>query len=232
MLLGIEQEFIRSKSVIEGNFKVNTTKNKMFEGIAWTDSIDILPDTSGNISSHSMDVQVDNVYQKQKTQAFTFINIYLTSLQGKNTGPAQQVKYKIDSGAGANVMSLDDYKKVNPSGFDEARNSLEGFSNDRTTMKAYGGKTIQQYGVRALNCQWANNLIKPIFHFIEAKGPILLGLPTLRKMGLFQKHPRVFIENIDIHQIQQKDNLDRCVADGDMSGIMPMSKVLFQMQNK
>ena len=83
MLLALEQESIRSKSVTEGNFKVNTTENKMFEGIAWTDSIDIYPDTSGNINSHSKDVEVDNVYQKQKSQAFTFINRYPTSLQGK-----------------------------------------------------------------------------------------------------------------------------------------------------
>ena len=53
------------------------------------------------------------------------------------------------------------------------------------------------------------------FHIVEAKGPILLGLPTLRRMGLFQKHPRVFIEHIDIHQIQQ-NNLARCVTDGGM----------------
>ena len=83
MLLTIEEEIFRSKSVIEGNFTVNTTENKMFAGIAWTDSIDIFPDTSGNINNHSKDVQVDNVYQKQKSQAFTFINIYPTSLQGK-----------------------------------------------------------------------------------------------------------------------------------------------------
>ena len=132
---------------------------------------------------------------KQKSQAFTYINIYQTSLQGKNTGPGQQAKCKIDSGAGANVMSLDDYKKVNPLEFEEAGNSLVGFHNDRTTLKAYGGKTIQQFSVRDLNCQWDNKLIKPIFHIVEAKGPILLTLTTLRKMGLFQKHPRVFIEN-------------------------------------
>ena len=96
-------------------------------------------------------------------------------------------------------MSLDDYKKVNPSEFDEAGNSLVGFSIDRTTLKAYGGKTIKQYGVRALNSQWDNKLTRPIFHIVEAKGPILLELPTLRRMGLFQKHPRVFIEHIDIH---------------------------------
>ena len=109
-----KQELINWKSVVEDNFKMNKTANKLFEGIAWADSIDILPDTLGNMNNHSRDVQVDNVYQKQKNQAFTYINIYPTSLQGKNSGPAQQVKCKIDSGAGANVMSLDDYKKVNP----------------------------------------------------------------------------------------------------------------------
>ena len=35
-------------------------------------------------------------------------------------------------------------------------------------------------------------------------------------MGLFQKHHTVFIESIDICQIQ-KDNLARCVTGGDMS---------------
>ena len=66
MLLTIEQEIMRSKSVIEGNFKVNTMENKMFEGITWTDSIDIFPDTSSNINSHSKDVQVDNVTKTEK----------------------------------------------------------------------------------------------------------------------------------------------------------------------
>ena len=192
------------------------TANKLFDGIAWTDSIDIFPDISGTINYHSRDVQVDNVCQKQKSQAFTYVNMYPTSVQIKNTGPAKQVICKMDSGAGASVMSLNDYKKVNPSEFEEAENSLAGFSNDKTTVKVYGGKKIQQYGVRIINCQWDNKYIKPIFHILEAKAPILLGLTTLRKMGLFQKHPRVFIESMDIHPIQ-KDNLARCITGCGMS---------------
>ena len=192
------------------------TANKLFDGIAWTDSTDIFPDISGTINYHSRDVQVDNVCQNQESQAFIYVNMYPTSLLGTNTGPAKQVKCKIDSGAAANVMSLDDYKKVNPSEFDVAGNSLVGFSNDKTTLRAYGGKTIQQYGVRVINCQWDNRYIKPIFHIVEAKGPILLGLTALREMGLFQKHPRVFIENMYIHPVQ-KDNLTRCETGGGMS---------------
>ena len=92
MLLPIVQDIIRSKISIEDNFKVNTKENKMFEGTAWSDSIDIFPDTSANINSQSKDVQVDNVYQKRKSQAFTFVNMYPTSLQGKNTGPSPAVQ--------------------------------------------------------------------------------------------------------------------------------------------
>ena len=51
---------------------------------------------------------------------------------------------------------------------------------------------------------------------MEAKEPILLGQTTLRRMVLFQKHHRVFIESIDILQIQE-DNMARCVTGGDMS---------------
>ena len=192
----------------------------------------MFPDTSGNISSHSKDAQVDNIYQKRKTRHSHSLTYIQLVCRVKNTGPAQQFKYKIDTGAGANVMSLDDYKKVYPSEFDEAGNSLIGFSNDKTTLKAYDGKTIQQYGVRAMNGQWDNKLIKPIFHIVEAKGPILLGLPTFRRMGLFQKHPKVFIEHIDIHQIRQKDNLARCITDGGMSDNNANEQGSFQMQNK
>ena len=100
--------------------------------------------------------------------------------------------------------------------FDDAGNSLVGFSNDKTTLKVYGGMIIQRYCVRALYCQRDNKLIKPIFHIVKAKGPILLGLTILRRMALFQKNLRVFIDNIDIHQIQQ-GNLARCAAGDHMS---------------
>ena len=35
-------------------------------------------------------------------------------------------------------------------------------------------------------------------------------------MGLFHKHPRVFIESMDIYPML-KDNLDRCITGGGMS---------------
>ena len=54
------------ETVVGGNFKVSTTAHKLFEGTAWTDSVEIFPYTSGGINNHSWNVQVDNVYQKRK----------------------------------------------------------------------------------------------------------------------------------------------------------------------
>ena len=40
-----------------------------------------------------------------------------------------------------------------------------------------------------------------LFHTIDAEGPPLLGLKTLRHIGIFSKHLRVCIEKIDLHSI-------------------------------
>ena len=63
-----EQELIRWKSVVEGNFKVNKIAKKLSEGIAGTDSNDIFLYTSGNINNHPSIVQVENVCQKTKAR--------------------------------------------------------------------------------------------------------------------------------------------------------------------
>ena len=131
--------------------------------------------------------------------------MFPTNRQGINTGPSREMKCKIDIGEGANMISLDDYKKVNPSEFHESGNYLAGYSHERTALKAYGGRTIKQYSVRIINCHWENLFIKPIFHIVEAKRPILLGLNTLRKMGICQKHPRFFTEETDVHPVQIKN---------------------------
>ena len=52
-----------------------------------------------------------------------------------------EMRCKIHTGAGANLMLLDDYKNVNPSDFNDLGNSLAGYSHDRTSLKAYGGMT-------------------------------------------------------------------------------------------
>ena len=49
-----------------------------------------------------------------------------------------------------------------------------------------------------------------LFHIVETQGSILLGLNTMRKFGLFTKHPRISIETVDLFTSTQ--NLARCEA--------------------
>ena len=49
-----------------------------------------------------------------------------------------------------------------------------------------------------------------LFHIVETQGPILLGLSTMRKFGLFTKHPSISIDTVDLFASTQ--NLARCEA--------------------
>ena len=63
-------------------------------------------------------------------------------------------------------------------------------------LTGFGGGIIKQLGVRII---WNKQKWKLVFHIVDAQGPILLGLKTLRHIGIFTKHPRVYIETIGIH---------------------------------
>ena len=102
-------------------------------------------------------------------------------------------------GAGANVMSLRTYREVNPSEFDGEGNCFSGFKIDMTILKVYIGTTIKQHGVRGINCFQDGNPFRLIFHIVDIEGHTLLGLPTMRKKGLFIYHKLVNVETVDIH---------------------------------
>ena len=125
-----------------------------------------------------------------------------TQLTGRAgcTGPAKQVKFKVDCGAMANIMPLSVFKMLNPSEFDKDGNSISGFNRDMTRLSVYGNRPIQQHGVRLINFIFNKKYLKTRFHIVDVEGHILLGLTVLRKMGLFHKHRLMIIETIDIHQ--------------------------------
>ena len=80
---------------------------------------------------------------------------------------------------------------------------LKKLDADWTTLTAYGGSEIRQF--RGKNNQML--LEQPeveisLSHF-NARGPIVLGLKTLRHMGIFVKNLMVYIETIDIHPVIQ-----------------------------
>ena len=120
---------------------------------------------------------------------------------GKATGNKPKgMKCKLDTGAGVNIIPLSIYQYINPLEFDEQGMLIDGHGQHRTILKDYSGNPIQQYGIMVILGKWNHQYWKFVFHIVEAEGPILLALCTMRKMGLFMRHPRVSTETTAIHQ--------------------------------
>ena len=119
------------------------------------------------------------------------------------TGPAKQVKCKVDCGAMANIMPLSVFKRLNPSEFDKDGNSISRFNRDMTRLSAYCNRPIQQHCVRLINIIFNKKYFKTRFHIVDVEGHVLLWVTLLRKMGLFHKHMLMITETIDNHQEQK-----------------------------
>ena len=112
----------------------------------------------------------------------------------------QNVKLKLDSGASVNIMSTSVYRRSNPQLFDSnGAPQLDKFDKDLTNLVAYDGSIIKQIGVKPVACKWGKKHFVTNFHIVDAENdPVLLGLSTLRYLGLLVEHPLVFIEAVKI----------------------------------
>ena len=119
--------------------------------------------------------------------------------EGKIIGPAIEAKCKIDTDTAANVMPISAFRKLGPAMFDANGNTLDEFNKNWTILRAYGSGIIKQCGTRMIKYKWNNQKWLFLFHIIDAEGPTLLALKILRHMGIFSKHPRVYIKTIDLH---------------------------------
>ena len=80
--------------------------------------------------------------------------------------------------------------------------ALEKFDSDWTTLTAYGGTTCSQFRVRVIKAFWNDKKWKFIFHIQSTQGPVLLGLRTVKQLGIFTQHPVVWIEIVDLCSTQ------------------------------
>ena len=88
-------------------------------------------------------------------------------------------------------MSSSTYKSINPSDFDKDGNPTGNFQRASTGLKSFGGRQIQQYGIKTIKCFWDRKLWLLNFHIVDAEGPILIGLGTMLKLDMIQFHPQV-----------------------------------------
>ena len=93
-------------------------------------------------------VEINQVFHaKTWKEAETTIMMFSSDDKGKITGRPNGMKSKLDTGAGANIMSLSTYKSINPSDFDKDGNTTGNFQRASTRLKSFGGRQIQQHSI-------------------------------------------------------------------------------------
>ena len=148
-------------------------------------------------------VEINQVLRaKTWKEAETTIVMYPSDDKGKVTGRPKGMRSRLDTDAGANIMSLSTYKSINPSDVDKDGNPIGNFQRASTGLKSFRGRQIQQYGIKTIKCVWDKKLWLLNFHIVDAEGPILIGLGTMLKLDMIQFHPQVHISCIDINTIQ------------------------------
>ena len=117
------------------------------------------------------EVRVDSVGQKA-TQAM--VDLCITYGRRTLTMPC-----KIDTGAEGNIIPLSKLKNLTPK-----HRALEGLAKSNARIMAYGGIEIQQHGICQLILEHKDRKEHTKFYVVESKGPIIIGLPTCRSLGL------------------------------------------------
>ena len=175
-----------------------------FSNVQWMDCIEVRYNPATNQSTYkaiSHTAAIHNIQQRKKSQAFTIVGLLPEDTEGKITGPAIETKCRIDTGAATNVMPMSTFRKLCPAMFNANRNALNTFSKEWTTLRAYEGGIIKQFGTQMIKYNWNYQKWVFLFHIVDAEGPTLLSLKTLRHMGIFIKHSTVYIETIDLQSM-------------------------------
>ena len=200
---------VRDDGEIQGTVDLNTAMERIEDVTREFDTIDVFVDED-TPSQPKGNLDVHTVQEPNRYKAFTRVSMYPIDTSGKTTGKPREMKCMLDTGASVNVMPLAANKLINPSEFDKDNKPKGGFGQDRTTLRGYSGNVIQQYGTRLIKAFWNNQCWGMLFHIVETQGPILLCLNTMRKLGLFTKHPTISTETVDLFTSTQ--NLARCEA--------------------
>ena len=91
------------------------------------------------------DIQRSTMSTKQRShQAFTRVQMFPMNSMGKAVGNKPKgMKFKLDTGAGVNIMPLSIYQYINPSEFEEQGKPIDGHGQYKTILKDYNGNSIQ-----------------------------------------------------------------------------------------
>ena len=149
----------------------------------------------GGVHPISHDAKFDQLSDNFEPLAFNTVNVnavdndevYATlriTLKDRPDTPATLL-VKVDTGAQGNVMPLRTFQCMYPSNTEtEGIPERGGLEHRDTILTAYNGQLIRQYGTTRLKCVHDTTTHEAEFFVADTPGPVILGLPSCRKLNL------------------------------------------------
>ena len=112
-------------------------------------------------------------------------------LPNKGRGHTVDLKVKIDTGVQGNILPLRVFKRMFPEKLTAEDYPSHGSVANRsnTTLSAYNGSRIPQYGSITLPCRYSySEWVYAEFFLTDTNGPASLGLPDSRQLKLVTLH--------------------------------------------
>ena len=106
------------------------TVNDNFDNVQWCDCKDVNYNPTIQSTYEQIDhtAVIHNIQKRHKSQAFIRISMLPEDTKDKVIGPAIDVRCKIDTGAGANVMPTSAFRKLHPAMFNSSGKLLKKFN--------------------------------------------------------------------------------------------------------
>ena len=126
-------------------------------------------------------VSVKSTVPEHATQAFVSLKV----------GQQDILRCKIDTGSEGNVMPINTYNRL----VRTTRNQTLRLVPSTVRILAYGDVSLRNHGTCELPVSHGEKTTAAKFYVTDAKGPVLLGLPTCRALDLVSLHFNVKIND-------------------------------------
>ena len=146
------------------------------------DMIDIHTDGRNTNDDNNIGLTFDCINSQNddsRTEIFADLNIKVHNKDAK-------LKVKVDTGAQGNILPLRTFRKMYPHKVDGDGYPRHGaITPNTTTLLAYNGTRINQFGCISVPCQYNNSSISnETFYVADTDGPVIFGLPSSRRHSL------------------------------------------------
>ena len=123
-----------------------------------------------------------------RDEVFAKLDIGLSNKDRRQTA---DLKVKVDTGAQGNILPLRIFRRMFPEKLTAEGYPSHGAVTPRsnTTLSAYNGSNIPQYGSISLPCSYSTTeWVNAEFYIADTDGPAILGLPNSRQLQIVTLH--------------------------------------------